>query len=329
MTYAYPWAFSFPLILIILLMLRKKTSESAVLVSSEQIFAPQAPSLKYILRQILVLTSSLATVFFLTLALARPQIVTVVKRNAPARNLMLALDISGSMRTRDFYVQYRPSSRLEAVKTVVSEFLQQRPDDRLGLVVFGTQAFLECPLTSDHNLLSTMVGELSVGLAGDGTAIGDGLGLALKRIQDVKGDSKAIILLTDGVNTSGSVSPLQAAKVADDLKIKVHTIGIGSKTTANNAQNSFFYSGNSKQFEFDEKLLKEIASTTGGVYFNASNIEQLQTVYDEIDLLERSKKDEPSLPVTQEFFPEYAGYALLAYLAYLLTVNLFFQRLPW
>ena len=154
------------------------------------------------------------------------------------------------------------------------------------------------------------------------------LGIALKRIQDIPGKSKAIILLTDGVHTAGTVNPLQAAQIAGELGVTVHTIGIGSSQTASQARMNPILGG-SKQFEFDEQTLREIASITGGVYFNASNLEELQRVYYQIDALEKSSKDHADKPLVHELYPQHVVYALIAFALYLLVNNLLLPRVPW
>ena len=327
MTYAYPWAFALPA-LVILIALYRQGERSGILFPSTTTVPVNILSLRFLLRTGMLTILSCAFLYFLTLAAARPQIITRLPTNFEARNIMLALDVSGSMRTRDFHLQYRPSSRLEAVKAVVQEFIEGRPGDRLGLVLFGSNAYLECPLTTDHDILIAMVKELEVGIAGDGTALGDGMGIALKRIQHIEGKSRAIILLTDGVQTAGTVNPLQAAQVAKDLGIKVHTIGIGSTNTASRARMNPMLGG-TKQFEFDEKTLTEIASITGGVYFNAANIEELQKVYAQIDALERSTQQTPQQPLVHELYPQQLQYALLCFVLYLLVNNVLLPRVPW
>jgi Ca-activated chloride channel family protein len=328
MTFAYPWIAGL-VIFTMLLSLFKKKKELSIIYSNLKNLESVGSSWRIILRNLISFLASLVTIISLTIAGMRPQHIEVVQSEESARNLMLALDISGSMRTRDFTIDYRPASRLEAVKLVVSKFIEQRPNERLGLVVFGSSAFLECPLTNDHSLLSSMVKQLQVGLAGDGTALGDGLGVSIKRISELSGDSKAIILMTDGVNTAGTVNPIQAAKIAKEFNIKVHTVGIGSSRSARNALNNPFIAGSTKQYEFDEKMLKEIANLTGGVYFNAENIEQLEEVYGAIDQLEKTELETPKHAKIEELYSYYALIGLVAYSIYLLTTHFIFPSYPW
>jgi Ca-activated chloride channel family protein len=274
--------------------------------------------------------SFLATGFLaaITVAAARPQHVTISTSPYAARNIVLALDISRSMSTDDFQSRSGNISRLEGVKQVVDQFIEARAQDRLGLVVFGSNAYLQSPLTLDHNVLQDLVSRLDVGIAGDGTAMGDGLGLSLKRIQEIEGSSKAVILLTDGVSNAGHVNPLKAAKVAKELGVKVHTIGIGSSSTISTVQRGFFTQQLMAQAEFDEATLQQIADITGGVYFNANSIEGLEKVYAQIDKLERSENTEPERRVVEELFMPYASAALLLYLLYVALARTVFLKVP-
>ena len=318
--FAYPWALLLPALLILALLLRRKKTEP-LLFPSKTLTAGVPASLRVRLRRPVLGLLSLAFVACLTMAAARPQHVTTFKEKREARNLMLALDVSGSMQARDFGGTLGILSRLEAVKIVVREFVKARPDDRIGLVVFGLKAFLESPLTFDHELIQKQVDNLQVGIAGDGTAIGEGLGLSLKRIEEIEGDSRAVILMTDGVDNVKTINPIQAAKVAKDLGIKVHTIGIGPSGTGFSFD--FF-----NRIPFDSEVLEEVADISGGVYFNANSIDGLKRVYAEIDKLETTEEEEPSREIVEELFAQYAWWALLAYLTYTILVHSVFMKLP-
>ena len=263
------------------------------------------------------------TIVALSVAAARPQRTVTVESPAESRSLVLSLDISRSMATRDFQgsIGRGTVSRLEAVKGVVQRFIEERRDERLGLVVFGSNAFVQAPLTRDHRVVAELVARLEVGMAGDGTAMGDGLGLALKRIADVPAPAKAVVLLTDGVSNSGQVNPLKAAEVARDLGVKVYTIGIG-------ATNSGSAGPIQRSAEFDEATLKKVADITGGMYLNASTVEGLEAVYREIDRLETAQFKEPERRVVEEFFPQFLLGALVSYVAYLVLGASIFRRLP-
>jgi Ca-activated chloride channel family protein len=270
---------------------------------------------------------SFSFICLLSLAAARPQIIDEVITPSESRNLMLTIDLSGSMGTVDFRSAFGQVNRLEAVKAVVSEFVRERSQDRIGLVVFGTNAFLQSPLTLDHNLLLEMLDRLQVGVAGEDTAIGDGLGLSLKRIQDIEGSSKAIILVTDGVNRTGEVNPIKAANIAKDLGVKIHTIGIGSKEQSRQGPFGIILRGG-QAAEFDEATLKKIAEITGGVYHNASSLEGLKKVYNEIDKLEKTENDDPNKQIVYELFPVICLAALGIYLLLILLSRSYFLKVP-
>ena len=324
MSFAYPIFLWLPLFLPLVLYLRNKrsTPPAAIPFPSYTILEKAGTGWRARLRTLVLRTLSLGLLAVLSLAAARPQEVRFEQQEEVHRNLMLALDVSASMRTADFFVGFRPSSRLQAVKDVVEQFIQARGDDRMGLVVFGTSAYLECPLTLDHEVLSEMVAGLQQGMAGDNTAIGDGLGLALKRVEEIPAKSSAIILLTDGVNTSGTVNPLQAAEIAHELGIKVHTIGIGT----NNNQLRGLPFARGRRADYDEDLLKGIASKTGGVYFHAENYEGLQEVYKEIDRLEKSEHDTPPVRLVKEYYHHCLFLALVLFgLLQLLQTTLFLK----
>lgn len=327
LTFAYPQIFAFPIIMLFLWLAQRQRS-AAVLSPDAEGLASIPPSWRIRLRLPVLSLLSAGCVVFLSIAAARPQRINTIASPYEARNLMLTLDLSRSMATEDFASRFGSVSRLAGVKTVVEEFVAARTQDRLGLVVFGSQAYLQSPLTMDHVLLRELVQKLEVGIAGDATAMGDGLGLSLKRIQDIEGKSKAIILLTDGVSNAGQVNPLKAAKVAKELGVTVHTIGIGSSDTVVSVRRGFFTQQLMQQAEFDEKTLREIAEITGGVYFNANSIEGLKEVYAEIDRLETTAEEEPAREQVEELYAPYALLALILYLAYLGFARTIFMRVP-
>ncbi len=230
-------------------------------------------SLRLRLRTPVLLALELVAITTLTVAAARPQRVTIIEQPNLARNIMLVIDASNSMSGEDFPTKFGTTSRMEGVKTVVAEYVRSRRGDRVGLVVFGNTSYLQSPLTNDTLLVEKLVEQLQPRMAGDGTAIGDGLGLALKRLRDVEARSKAIILMTDGVNTAGQVSPLKAAQIAKDLGIQIHTIGIGTGTVTlgQDPFGGLLGTTAGPKAEFDEATLKEIAKMTGGVYYPQAN----------------------------------------------------------
>jgi len=243
---------------------------------------------------------------------------------------MLVIDASNSMSGEDFPTKLGLTSRMEGVKTVVAEYVRSRHGDRVGLVVFGNTSYLQSPLTSDTLLVEKLVEQLQPRMAGDGTAIGDGLGLALKRLRGVEGKSKAIILMTDGVNTAGQVSPLKAAQIAQEFDIQIHTIGIGSGSIAlgQGPFGSLLGGRAGPTAEFDESTLKEIARLTGGVYFNASSLEGFQEVYRQIDALAQTEGSQPERPIVHELFTPWAVAGLISLALSLLLQSTIFRRIP-
>ena len=205
-------------------------------------------------------------------------------------DIMLAIDTSGSMKGEDFHLEGQRATRLEAVKSVVELFVKSRTSDRLGMVVFGTMAFTQCPLTLDHGVTLSFLKNLEIGMAGENTAIGDALGTAVNRLKNLKSKTKIIILLTDGDNTHGVMDPEQAAEIAATFGIKVYTIGVGSKGEVPFLVQTIF--GPRYQYvqsDLNEELLRKIATETGGKYYRAQDTEQLQEIYEEIDDLEKTK----------------------------------------
>jgi len=217
----------------------------------------------------------------LIVALARPQTsFRLSDVEVEGVDIVLALDISGSMKAMDF----RPN-RLEACKKVAEEFILGRPTDRIGLVVYAGEAYTQCPVTSDHNTLLGLLQKVRFDIIEDGTAIGDGLGTAINRLRESEAKSKIIILLSDGVNNRGYVDPYSAAEIAKNMNIKVYTIGAG---TNGQAPYPTPYGTQMVNTEIDERLLQNIANETGGKYFRATNNDKLKAVYQEIDKMEKT-----------------------------------------
>lgn len=243
------------------------------------------------------LASEVLAIIFVVVALARPQS-AFRQQDVEVKgvDIVLALDISGSMKAMDF----RPN-RLEACKKVAAEFVEGRPTDRFGLVVYAGEAFTQCPVTTDHQTLLGLISKVKFDLIEDGTAIGDGLGTAINRLRESDAKSKIIILLSDGVNNLGYMDPLSAAEIAKDYSIKVYTIGCGTNGQAP-------YPGPFGPIyiktEIDEALLSSIAATTGGLYFRATNNNKLKEVYSEIDKMEKTLIHETTFEnKVDEFFP--------------------------
>lgn len=239
----------------------------------------------------MLVTNTLRVVCFISLviALARPQTETSYSEvEASGRDIFIAMDTSGSMNALDFRIDGKRVDRLTALKKVVNDFIDARKGDRLGLVVFGTEVFTQCPLTLDHGVLKDLVSSLEVGMAGDGTALGDGLVVAVKRLKDIPAESRVIVLVTDGVKTAGSLEPEVAAEIAKKEGIKVYTIGIGGNKPAPFKVMGMFGIPQMeyRPVELDEKTLREMAESTGGKYFNAEKTEALEEIYQQISKLE-------------------------------------------
>ncbi len=231
----------------------------------------------------------------LVLAAARPQILgEPIRLKNESRDIMLVLDISTSMLEPDFAYAGRRVTRLDAVRKVVSDFADKRANDRLGLILFGTRAYLQAPLTFDKAGVKDILWSMQAGMAGDSTSIGDALALALKNLRENKED-KVIILLTDGENNDGSLSLAQATKLAQDENIKIYTIGVGSP-------NTFFQMFSLAAVGVDEQELKQLAAITEGRYFRAQSTQDLQEVYNLIDKLEPSVSDERYVRETTELY---------------------------
>ena len=263
----------------------------------------------------------LAALALLIVAIARPQSSSKSeKSNVEGIDIILAQDISGSMLARDL----KPD-RLEASKKVAAEFVEGRPTDRMGLVVFAGESFTQVPLTTDHGVMLNMLKELKSGMIDDGTAIGDGLATAISRLKDSEAISKVIILLTDGMNNSGSVDPYTAAEMAKLFGIRVYTIGVGSYGTAPfPVQTVFGVQYQQMKVEIDEKLLVTIANSSGGKYFRANSNQKLSEIYDEIDKLERSKIEVTEFRhLHEEFYPLVAWAIALLLLEFLLRKTVF------
>ncbi|MDD2191418.1 MAG: VWA domain-containing protein [Bacteroidales bacterium] len=226
-----------------------------------------------------------AALALLIIAIARPQShLSRDEKNVEGVDIVIALDISGSMLAQDF----KPN-RLEAAKDVARNFMQERASDNIGLVVFAGESFTQCPLTTDHSMLMELTSKVECGMIQDGTAIGDGLATAINRIKDTKTKSKTIILLTDGVNNMGAIDPLTASEIAKDYKIRVYTIGVGKIGMAPYPfQTPFGTQYQNVEVKIDEPLLKEIAQGTGGKYFRSTDENSLQTIFKEIDSMEKS-----------------------------------------
>ena len=248
------------------------------------------------------------------LAAARPQwIGDPVALPASGRDLLLAVDISGSMETRDMVVGGQQVDRLTVVKRVVGEFVKRRESDRLGLVLFGTRAYLQAPLTFDRSTVNRLLQEAQLGFAGEKTAIGDAIGLSIKRLRERPASSRVLILLTDGANTAGEVTPLRAAELAQQAQVKIYTVGIGADemVTPGLFGGSFGARRVNPSIDLDEDSLRRIAEQTGGRYFRARDPAQLLEIYRLLEQLEPIEQDREVFRPTRALFYWPLGLALL------------------
>lgn len=289
--------------------LRQQKTTASLRMPGLDPFENSGKSFRYYLRHVLFALRA-ATVALLIIVLARPQKTDKFQNvTTEGIDIILTLDISGSMLARDF----KPD-RLEASKNVATEFISGRPYDRLGLVVFSGESFTQCPLTTDHAVLINLMREIQSGMIEDGTAIGNGLATAINRIKDSESKSKVIILLTDGVNNRGEIAPSTAADIAKTYGIRVYTIGVGTQGMAPYpVQTPYGIQYQDMPVEIDEAILKEISSKTGGKYFRATDNDKLVQVYAEIDKLEKSKIDVRQFTRKEEkfLFPAVIAFFLL------------------
>ncbi|MDE2028243.1 MAG: VWA domain-containing protein [Candidatus Omnitrophica bacterium] len=268
---------------------------------------------------------------FLFVALAGPQkYLGSSKVSSEGIDIALALDVSGSMSALDYQMNGRRISRLDIVKKTVENFIKQRPDDRIGLIVFGSQAYTVCPLTMDHDWLLENLKAVRIGLIQDATAIGSGIATSLLRLQKSKAKSKIIVLLTDGVNNSGTIAPLAAAKMAQALGIKIYTIGAGTGGIVPFPVTDQF--GNihyeQAQFDLDEDTLKKIADMTGGEYFRAADTASLKNIYARINKLEKTKVEQKGYKIYKPLFWCWVDAALALLALEIILTNTLFLKIP-
>lgn len=247
----------------------------------------------------------------LILAASRPQFIgEMIQLPVSGRDLMLAVDISGSMGTEDMQINNRPRTRLAVVKQVVGNFVERRKGDRIGLILFGSQAYLQTPLTFDRNTVRSLLMETPLGIAGGKTAIGDAIGLAVKRLQSRPADSRILILLTDGVNNVGEVSPLQAAKLAEQAGVRIYTVGFGADELR--ISGLLFDRNINPSANLDVETLTKIANLTGGIYQRARNSRELMEIYRQLDRLEPVEQENESYRPVKSLFFWPLGFAFIA-----------------
>ncbi len=276
-----------------------------------------------VIRHMPFLLRTIALVMII-IAIARPRSSTKMdKIDTEGIDIVLAMDVSTSMLARDF-----TPDRISAAKDIAIEFISQRPSDRMGIVVFAGESYTQCPLTTDRATLINLMKEIETGLIEDGTAIGNGLATAVARMQNSDAKSRVVILLTDGVNNSGEITPQTAADIAKTYGIRVYTIGVGANGTAPYpVMTPWGVQMQNVEVEIDENLLKNIAETTGGRYFRATDNTKLSEIYSEINKMEKARTTIDSFPIYKELF---TGFALIALACLLLEVLISFilRRLP-
>jgi Ca-activated chloride channel family protein len=321
--YLYLLLLLIPLIVWYILRMRKK--QASLQVSDIQAFdTPKATTWKVYMRHLPFVLRMIAIALIIVI-LARPQSTdSWENRNTEGIDIMLAIDISGSMLAEDL----KPN-RLEAAKNVAASFINGRPNDNIGLVVFSGESFTQCPLTTDHTILLNLFKDIHSGMIEDGTAIGLGLANAVSRIKDSQAKSRVIILLTDGSNNRGEIAPVTAAEIARTFGVRVYTIGVGTRGEAPYPFSTpFGVKYQNVPVDIDEPALQQIASITGGQYFRATDNASLRSIYGEIDQMEKTKISVQQYSKKQE---EYKPLALLLFallLVELLLRNTLLRNIP-
>ncbi|RKY41703.1 MAG: aerotolerance regulator BatA [Candidatus Makaraimicrobium thalassicum] len=333
MQLANPWVLALCVLIPPLVYLTGKLgtrTQSSFRFSNQDLVRDLKPSLRAVLSRNLIYLRAVS-LFLLILAAARPQsAIEETKIHVEGIDIVLAVDSSGSMRAMDFEMRGKRVDRLVAVKDVVSKFIEKRPNDRIGMVAFAALAYTVCPLTLDHDWLEKNLERVRIGMIKDGTAIGSAISAALNRIKDTEAKGKIIILLTDGRNNAGRISPMAAAEAAAALGVRIYTIGAGTKGLAPFPVPDMF--GNTVlrpvQIEIDEGLLRKIAETTGGAYFRATDTGSLKEIYGRIDELEKTSMEETGYNIYRELF----AFVLIPGLALLvlevILSNTLLRRIP-
>ena len=327
--FAHPLALALLLVPLLLLALRwhrRHRHELMLSISDTRLHRRQAGFGRVRLRLLPALLRLVAIVL-LALAMARPQFGThsreVVSEGV---DIVMALDISTSMKGEDF----RPRNRLEEAKAQAAEFILRRESDRIGLVAFAGQAFTQCPLTLDHDLLAEFLAQVKMGVVEDGTAIGSAIATGANRLRESEAESKVMVLLTDGDNNAGNVDPITAAKAAAAMEIKIHTIGVGKEGKVPYPVDDMLFG---KRYQYvptnlDEETLREIARISGGRYYRAQNTEALARIYAEIDKLERTEISSTERVDYREASTRFLLPVVLLLLAEFLLSRFFLRSLP-
>jgi len=319
-----------PALFIAVYCLRRKNTAAGITFPAKELLYPLKPTLKTKLsKNIFILR--IISLCFIAITLARPQSpIEETKIQTEGIDIVLALDVSTSMRACDFKLGGKRVDRLDVVKDVVRDFINGRKNDRIGLVAFAACAYTVSPLTLDYSWLLQNLERIKIGMIEDGTAIGLGLASALNRLKDSKAKSKVVILLTDGRNNAGNIPPSLAAETAKSLAIKVYTIGAGTKGLAPYPVKDVF--GNtvyrSIRIDIDENTLKDIAAKTGGKYFRATDTESLRKIYSEINKMEKTPIEEKGYLRYRELFTVFLTIGLLFLLLEIILKNTVLRKIP-
>lgn len=319
-----------PFVLGLVIFLKRRQKVTSFQFSSTEIASSLNPTWKTRLQQIpYILRLSVIVLFFLALAGPRSMLEETVHKTEGI-DIVLAIDCSGSMAAEDFVLKGKRQNRLAIVKKVVEEFVTERKNDRLGLVVFASLAYTVSPLTTDHSWLLTNLDRVKLGLIKDGTAVGSAIVSSVARLKNSDAKSRIIILLTDGVNNAGKIGPVEAARVAEAFDIKIYTIGAGTKGRvpfpARDMRGRAVYQN--VLIELDEEMLQEVADITGGKYFRATDAESLRAIYDEIDVLEKVKIEERGYREYKELFSFFLIAALMVLCLEVALSKTVFLRVP-
>lgn len=326
-----PWAFILiALIPLLIFFAKKRRSSSSILFSSSELIKAVKPSFKLRLSNNIILFRGLALVLFF-FALARPQyVIEETKTYTEGVDIVLALDTSTSMLAEDFRIGGRQYNRFDVVRDVVKDFIVKRKDDRLGLIAFAAKPYTVCPLTLDHQWLLENLDRVKVGMIEDATAIGSAIASSLNRLKDTKAKSKVIILLTDGINNAGKITPLTAAEASKALKMKIYTIGVGTKGLVPYPMRDHFGRKvyQNIRIDIDEATLQKVASITDGKYYRATDAESLRRIYAEIDRLEKVKIEHAGFREVKELFWYFLIPALGLLLFEVVLANTVLARIP-
>ena len=320
------WLFAIIPMLLAWYLFKLKTYEGELNYSSFNLFTGIKSSLKAKFRHVLFLLR-LVALSFLILAIARPQSRSSWKDvKTEGIDIVVSLDVSLSMLAKDF----KPN-RLEVAKEVLGDFIDARPNDKIGLVVFSGEAFTQCPLTTDHKIIKNMFGDIKAGMLDQGTAIGLGLADGVARVKDSKAKSKVVILISDGVSNVGEIAPLTAADIAKTFGVRVYCIGVGSKGKA--LQPVALYPNGEMEYDYvdvdiDDATMTQISKMTGGKYFRATDRESLEKTYKEIDLLEKTIISEKNFSNKSEHFLPFALAAAICLLLEFLLKRFVFKAIP-